>query len=328
VAVRRIQEVGTGSFMDFLERSRKEVDLRIDDRIAAITGGDSIIGDHFHGGKRLRAGTALLTFEALSDGGKGKEMVLDLAAAVEIAHGISLMIDDVLDGDQTRRGVATMHVEKGAPVTMLEAVRMLSIPYSLAAHHSGPVVSHLSNVHEEMVRGAMSEIGSGGTCRSMVSYDRLISMKSGGLFELAARFGALAAGCCEEKASLAGAYGSGLGTVHQFSDDVADLRGALSAGRMIAGSEACLFRLVVEDAEERRKAIGRGRLSDDAERQLERELELRVRRAERAALRIESAIGRCGGRGSMELYLPTMLSAPGEIARQMMPSERSNLRPA
>jgi hypothetical protein len=82
-----------------------------------------------------------------------------------------------------------------------------------------------------------------------------------------------------------------------------------------------LFGLVVEDAEERQKAISRGCLSKDTERELDRELELRVRRAGRAALRIESKIGRCGGRESMDLYLPTMLSAPGEIARQMMPQE-------
>lgn len=315
----RVQGPDAELFMDFLDRSRPEIDARIDEHIAQVSGGDRGLEDHFHGGKRLRAGTVLLVYESLSDDRKGRDMAMDLAAAVEIAHGTSLMIDDMLDGDRVRRGTATFHALRGPTRTMLEAVRLLAVPYSLAAPHGSTAVGNLARTHEEMVRGSLIELDPAGPGAGVAAYDRLISLKSGGLFELAARFGALAAGCCEEKAGLVGAYGSGLGTVHQFSDDIADLRGALQAGREVTGSESLLFRCTVRDAQERKSAADRCVLPEDVESRLIKELQLRVRRAERAAIKMVGTVGRCGGRRSISPFLPILRSAPYEIARLMIP---------
>lgn len=313
-----MKDEGQRPFMNFLERVRADIDGRMDEHVLMISGDDATLSAHFRGGKRLRAGTALLVHEALSNGNEGRDMVLDLAAAVEIAHGISLMMDDVLDGDTVRRGAATVNAVKGAQLTLLESVRMLVIPYSLAAPYGEAVVGHLARAHEEMVRGAILELEPAGQREGMTVYDRLISMKSGSLFGLAARYGALAAGCCDERASLAGAYGRDMGMVHQFSDDIADLRGALSAGRAVRGSEARLFSCMMPDGDERRRAVDRGTLPEDVETELGKELRLRVRRAERAARKMASSVGRCGGRKPMKAHLPVMLSAPCEIARLML----------
>ncbi|MBI0583192.1 MAG: polyprenyl synthetase family protein [Methanomassiliicoccus sp.] len=319
---RRVE--GRARFLDHLDSTRGGIDERVGRHIALHVGDDREIAAHFRGGKRLRAGTALLLYDALDDEeGKG-DMVLDLAAAVEFAHGISLMVDDILDGDGTRRGGASVHAAKGTRCTMLEAVRLLAVPYALAAPHGPAVTSLLASAHEEMVRGAITELEATGAELGRAGYERLISMKSGGLFELAARFGALAAGCCEEKAALAGGYGSGLGTVHQFSDDIADLRSALSAGREVSGSEGCLLRLMVKDPQERTLAVERGRLAEGTERELETELQSHVSRAERAARRLAGSVGKCGGRNRMEELLPALVSAPGEIAGLMLSSGQND----
>jgi geranylgeranyl pyrophosphate synthase len=302
--------------MDHLERAREEVDRRVARRIAQIS--DSETAEHFRGGKRLRAGTALLLYEALSSGDRGRDMAIDLASAVEFAHGISLMIDDVLDGDTVRRGETALQARKGTSRTVLEAVGLLAVPYSLASPHGYACTSRLAAAHEEMVRGALVELDPPGPRAGMAAYDRLISMKSGGLFALAARFGAMAAGCCDEKASLAETYGGSLGTVHQLSDDIVDLRSALSLHRTVTGSEAHLFRCVATDPEARSRTIDRGMLSEEAEAELARELRSRVQRAERAARKLAGSVGRCGGRTLMNAHLPIMLSAPFEIAGIMM----------
>lgn len=309
-------------FHDYLERARERIDRRMVERVALYPALGSEIGDHFHGGKRLRAGTALLVRDALFNEDGTTDMVLDLAAAVEFAHGISLMIDDMVDGDAVRRGGPSVQAMMGTSRAMLEAVRLLSIPYSLAAPYGSDVTAHLAAAHEEMVRGALLEMEPPGPRGGMAAYDRLISMKTGRLFGLAARFGALAAGCCEEKASLAEAYGNGLGSVHQIADDIADLREALSAGRKATGSEALLFRCVVSDSGERERAAVTGRLSEEAGELLDQELNLRTRRAQRSARKLVGSVGRCGGRPLADALRPAMLSAPLEIAAMMMPAGR------
>ncbi|MDW5563558.1 MAG: polyprenyl synthetase family protein [Methanomassiliicoccus sp.] len=313
------REGGRASFLAFLDGVRKEIDEWMGKHIALRAGGDRELADHFRGGKRLRGGTVLLLYEALSDGDGGRGMALDLAAAIELAHAVSLMIDDVLDGDRIRRDAPSLPATRGPHLTILEAVRMLSVPYSLAGPHGTAVISHLAATHELMVSGALAELQRSDQGKK-VPYARLISMKSGSLFELAARFGALAAGCCEEKAALAGAYGNTLGTVHQFADDIVDLRDALSAGREVRGSEGLLFQWAVREPGERRRAIDHGALGREAESELDSELQVHVRRAERAALKLSSSVGRCGGRRSTGTFLPIMLSAPFEIASAMISS--------
>jgi geranylgeranyl pyrophosphate synthase len=311
---------GQGSFMEYIEKAKEKVNRRIEGQISLLATGGSEIGDHFRGGKRLRAGTTLLVHDALFNEEGSTDMAVDLAAAVEFAHGISLVIDDVMDGDTVRRGGPSIHAAMGKPRAMLEALRLVSVPYTMVAPHGPAMTEHLAAAHEGVVRGALLEMELQGPRISMAAYDRLISLKTGSFFGLAARFGGLAAGCCEEKAALAEAYGIGLGNVHQIADDIADLSGALIAGRDLAGSEALLFRCVVTDPGERERAVDAGKLSNEAKERLERELHLRVRRAQRSVRKLAGSVGRCGGRSFARSLLPIMLSAPLEIAAVMLSS--------
>ena len=59
------------------------------------------------GGKRLRPILAMLSGDAISNSG---EKVIPFGVALEIIHSFTLLHDDVMDKDDLRRGVATVHV--------------------------------------------------------------------------------------------------------------------------------------------------------------------------------------------------------------------------
>lgn len=65
------------------------------------------------GGKRLRPYLVLKCCELV---GGDKSAALPFAAAVEILHTFTLIHDDIMDNDELRRGVPTVHVKWGIPI--------------------------------------------------------------------------------------------------------------------------------------------------------------------------------------------------------------------
>ena len=63
-------------------------------------------------GKLLRP---LLLLDACRAAGGDPERVIPAAAGTEFGHIASLVHDDIIDGDSTRRGQATLHVKQARP---------------------------------------------------------------------------------------------------------------------------------------------------------------------------------------------------------------------
>ena len=59
------------------------------------------------GGKRLRATLPWLVGKAVGDSHSG---LLDVGAAIEIVHNFTLVHDDIMDDDDTRRGLNAVHI--------------------------------------------------------------------------------------------------------------------------------------------------------------------------------------------------------------------------
>jgi len=59
------------------------------------------------GGKRLRA--AFMYYGYLGAGGTEEEKILDTSMSVELIHAFLLVHDDIIDQDDTRHGIATLH---------------------------------------------------------------------------------------------------------------------------------------------------------------------------------------------------------------------------
>src|SRR3990172_2002540 len=69
-----------------------------------------------HGGKRLRPYMVIKSCGIL--GGTAKQ-ALPAAAAVEMIHNFTLVHDDIMDNDEMRHGVPTVHTKFGIPVGIL-----------------------------------------------------------------------------------------------------------------------------------------------------------------------------------------------------------------
>ncbi len=235
-----------GSFRRYVVDIRPEIDEHIGALLSTYYRGNergSDLRDLLSGGKRLRAGLALLTFEAFSLEGGDRKIALDLAAAVEIAHSASLILDDMLDGDEVRRGRKATHVSNGQKKALLEMTGLLSVPYSIVNGHGSKYTECLARTHRAVVEGEMEQVDAHGRECTLEEYERIISLKTGQMFALAARFGAMAADCSDTLVKRLSMFGLSVGTVMQVADDITDL-GKVTEERAISGhgSELLLWR--------------------------------------------------------------------------------------
>jgi geranylgeranyl diphosphate synthase, type II len=236
---------GRPTFHSYLEGVKPIIDERI---MANIGNGpaeasiDPRLETSLRLGKRMRAGLLMLIFETFGEEG-GRQMALDLASAVEIAHAASLIVDDMLDEDDTRHGISSLHITSGHKSAILGTIGLLSYPYQIASRYGGDCVLGLARTHRAMVRGATRELKSVPSFGVGQTYDRIIENKTGVLFCLTARYGAMAAGCSPEMTEKCADFGMLTGKAMQIADDVTDLRSLLNGQKAkIGGSEVILLR--------------------------------------------------------------------------------------
>src|SRR5256885_5856634 len=88
-------------------------------------------------GKRVRG---ILLIAAGESAGAKPEKLVDAAAAVEMIHASSLILDDLpsMDDALLRRGAPTLHREFGEDLAILAAVALLNHAYGLVSkNHAG-----------------------------------------------------------------------------------------------------------------------------------------------------------------------------------------------
>lgn len=179
------------------------------------------------GGKRLRARLVWWSAIATVDAPRAADdsLLVHAAAAIELAHLGSLIHDDVVDGAETRRGVATLHRVCGV-TTAVDAGAAI-------AHLANEIVAGLGPRIRRAVRRALLA-----TCRGQIRElavpfvaisprRRLAIMqeKTGAFFELAASLGAIVAGADVRAFAAIRRFGRRFGVAFQIADDVLDLTG-------------------------------------------------------------------------------------------------------
>jgi geranylgeranyl diphosphate synthase, type II len=235
-----------GSFRSYVARMRPEINEHIGALLSRYGWGSdrsSDLRNLMAGGKRLRAGLSLLTFDALQMSDGDRYIALDLAAAVEIAHSASLILDDMLDGDEMRRGRKAAHVTNGQKKALLDMTGLLSVPYSVVNVHGSKYTECLARTHRAVVEGEIEQIDAFERACTLETYERIISLKTGEMFSLAARFGAMAAESSGQLIEQLSVFGLSVGTTMQIADDIADL-GEVTEERALGGqgSELLLWR--------------------------------------------------------------------------------------
>ncbi|MDE1840005.1 MAG: polyprenyl synthetase family protein [Thaumarchaeota archaeon] len=185
-----------------------------------------------HGGKRLRPYMVIKSCQLL--GGTTKQAI-PAAAAVEMVHNFTLVHDDIMDNDEVRHGVPTVHVRFGMPIGILagdllfsRAFETISKPY---LHKSGNVglnlVTTLAKACTDVCEGQALDISMAKSSKipSEDQYIKMIEKKTSSLFVASCAMGAIAANKDFADVTRLSTFGRNLGIAFQIIDDLIGVTG-------------------------------------------------------------------------------------------------------
>jgi geranylgeranyl diphosphate synthase, type I len=177
-------------------------------------------------GKAIRPALALLSAEAV---GAVPSAAVPAAAAVELIHSFSLLHDDVMDGDRTRRHRPTTWAAFGVGAAILGGDALLTLAFDVVAASGHPAVTQglreLSTAVQDLVAGQSADIAF--ESRADVDLPECLSMaerKTGALFGGACALGALFGGRADLAVPLR-VFGRRLGVAFQLVDDLLGIWG-------------------------------------------------------------------------------------------------------
>ncbi|MFD9896060.1 family 2 encapsulin nanocompartment cargo protein polyprenyl transferase [Amycolatopsis sp. NPDC059027] len=178
---------------------------------------------HARAGKAVRPALVLLCAEAA--GGEAVE-ALPAAVAVELVHNFSLLHDDVMDGDTTRRHRPTAWSVFGTSAAILAGDALLSLAMEILAPGGAAGVRALSTATLELLEGQSEDLEF--ERRAEVLPDECARMamgKTGALIGSACALGGLAVGGRPELVERFGLFGRSLGLAFQHVDDLLGIWG-------------------------------------------------------------------------------------------------------
>ncbi|MGV3647425.1 polyprenyl synthetase family protein [Streptomyces antibioticus] len=179
------------------------------------------------GGKGLRQALAVLGAEAV---GAPARAGVPAAVAVELVHAFSLLHDDVMDGDTTRRGRPTVWKAYGTGPAVLAGDALFALAVETLAVQPPPAgpaaVRLLSGALGDLVRGQADDLlfaarpWAGPRRVSPEAYRAMAEGKTGALLGCSAALGALLAGAPPTAVAALDRAGRRLGVAFQVVDDV------------------------------------------------------------------------------------------------------------
>ena len=182
------------------------------------------------GGKRIRPVLTLETCNVLSG---SYEKALPAACAIEMLHCQSLIHDDLpcMDNDDYRRGKLTNHKVFGESTAVLAGDALLSFAPQMIIQHTVCDDSVKLKILEEflinagaekLIAGQVVDIASEGKQISKETLDFIHKNKTGALFKLSLRIGAILGGADEKILTALTEFAEKLGLAFQISDDILD----------------------------------------------------------------------------------------------------------
>jgi len=169
-------------------------------------------------GKRLRA-RLFLEFSGTADSGSAK-----IAAAIELLHIATLIHDDVIDRSLLRRKKAALHTVWGVPVSVLAGDYIFSKSFLLLSEGRDRRIWHeVTRALSEVIIGEISQqLRRGDLSMRRDEYLTLIGKKTGDLFGVACKIGAMRRRPQRISPETAYRFGKLIGTAYQMLDDCGD----------------------------------------------------------------------------------------------------------
>jgi geranylgeranyl pyrophosphate synthase len=242
-------------FKDYLNRVRPEIEAAFKEHLSAIMGDlpfrdGGTLRRSLEGGKKIRGALLFMLNETL---GGSPEAAMPRAIAVELIQSATLIHDDYVDQDVTRRDMPAAWTIEGARKAVLlgdvifaSAIKMMSE----LSNEDGWMISHAI---AQVSRGALQEVLDPIVWRDEMEsgsmderfYRKIIHLKTGVLFGVACRLGAVAARADRKTKDRAQNYGTEIGEAYQIADDLMEVRRFLSTGILHPGETANLAAALV-----------------------------------------------------------------------------------
>ncbi|MFC5171984.1 polyprenyl synthetase family protein [Streptomyces mutomycini] len=188
--------------------------------------------DGSYEGKGLRQALAVLCAEAAEAPG---ESAVAGAVAVELVHTFSLLHDDIMDGDGTRRQRETVWKAYGTGPAVLAGDALFALAVQTLAEAPGPhtaaAVCRLSGTLSGLVRGQAEDLlfaarpWTGPGAVRMDEYCAMAELKTGTLLGCAAALGGLLGGAPAPTVAALDRAGRHLGVAFQAVDDLLGIWG-------------------------------------------------------------------------------------------------------
>lgn len=183
-------------------------------------------------GKGVRQALTVLCAEAA--GAPGETAVAG-AVAVELIHTFSLLHDDIMDGDETRRQRETVWKAYGTGPAVLAGDALFALALETLATsqnaNSGAAIRKLSEALNKLVRGQAEDLlfetrpWTGPDAVQLHEYRSMADHKTGALLGCAAALGAVLAGAPSSTVTALARAGQHLGVAFQAVDDLLGMWG-------------------------------------------------------------------------------------------------------
>ena len=157
------------------------------------------------------------------------EKFVDLAVAIEMLHNASLIHDDIIDKDLTRRGLPTVHIKYGEPAAILAGNANITKAIKYASRYGGPVVERASEAALDMCAGELLDynIQKTGRIPMLDEYLTIIGLKTASLMGASTSIPATYVGDDASEKAL-NEIGYNIGLAFQLRDDIIEYQGIKS----------------------------------------------------------------------------------------------------
>ncbi|MBE6493756.1 MAG: polyprenyl synthetase family protein [Methanosphaera stadtmanae] len=229
--------------IEILKRYSEDVNKEIDEALNTLEP-ETLRDASTHlvkaGGKKLRPALEVLACQAV---GGETEKALKAAASLELIHTFSLIHDDIMDNDDTRRGMPAVHKVWGEPMAILAGDTLFAKAYETiikTADDNIPYERVIDALRVEVdacikiCEGQALDMEFEDTFEvSEEDYLNMIYKKTGALISAATSAGAIIGGASTYQIEALTNYGKSLGIAFQIQDDYIDLTGDESIGKPV-----------------------------------------------------------------------------------------------
>ncbi|HII09116.1 MAG TPA: polyprenyl synthetase family protein [Methanosphaera sp.] len=229
--------------LEILKAYSSDVDLVIEEALSTLEPEDlKEASAHLikAGGKKFRPALTVLSCQAV---GGETDKALKAAASLELIHTFSLIHDDIMDNDDTRRGMKAVHKIWGEPLAILAGDTLFAKAYetiiktaddNIAYERAIDALRVLVDSCIKICEGQALDMSFEDTYDvTKDEYMNMIYKKTGALITGATGAGAIIGGASSMQIKALQEYGRNVGLAFQIQDDYIDLTGDESIGKPV-----------------------------------------------------------------------------------------------